>query len=350
MCDIVSNLASNLQMRIQLAVLSVALAFASVGCKKDTAPAPSGGGGGGGGGGGSGTGSGGGGGHNPPAWLVGGGTLLAHVGTDSSVGEGDAPVSNVQLNGIACRYEGEAWVVGNAGTLLYTNDGGTTWTDAAIPTSADLRTLATQDDGPVFIAGNGTFLETDDTGATWRELGDGVAAFRSVAAAQDGGTVLAISDDGGIWTYDGASIARTATLTGAHAVALSPDGELALVVGEHAMWRSTDAGVTWASLPLVQMATFDDVRLDQDGNGIAVGEAGAVALLDPAGTITMTHVGTANLHTMHIGGWGSVGSSGFTAGDGGQVYITEDGGWNWTLGPNLGETVFGMDSIGEGHR
>ena len=340
-------------MRLHLSLLCVALA--GFGCKKDSTPtgtgtgtgAGTGTGTGSGTGSGTGTGTGKGGGGS---WLVGDGTMLAHVGDDSSVGFGAAPIADVQLNGIACRYQGEAWVVGDGGTLLYTNDAGTTWTPQQIPTTADLRTLATQDDGPVFVAGDGTFLESDDTGATWRELGDGVATFRSVAAAQDGGTVLAVSDDGGLWSFDGAAIARTATLTGAHAVAVSPDGMLALVVGEQAMWRSTDAGVTWTALDVVQTATFDDVRLDQDGNGVAVGAAGAVALVDDAGTITMTHVGTADLHTIHIGGWGSVGSTGFTAGDGGQVYITQDGGWNWTIGPNLGHTVYGVDSIGEGHR
>ena len=35
---------------------------------------------------------------------------------------------------------------------------------------AALRALATQDDGPVFLAGNGTFLESDDTGVTWRKV------------------------------------------------------------------------------------------------------------------------------------------------------------------------------------
>jgi len=30
--------------------------------------------------------------------------------------------------------------------------------------------------------------------------------------------------------------------------------------------------------------------------------------------------------------------------------MSADGGWNWTAGPNLGVTIYGVDSIGEGHR
>jgi len=332
-------------MRISFVLLGIALAAS--GCKHDTAPPP------------PTTGTGGttmgSGSTKPPpppptGWLVGNVSTLAHVGVDGLLAYGNAPIQNAQLNNIACRYQGEAWVVGNAGTLLYTNDGGATWAPQTVPTSADLRAAATQDDGPVFVVGNGAFLESDDTGATWRQLGDGVAQFRSVAAAQDGGTVLAISEDGGMWTYDGATISRTATLTGARAVAVSPDGMLALVVGNKAMWSSSDAGATWKALTVGQNVSFDDVRLDQDGNGVAVGTAGAIGLVQPNGEVVMTHAGTADLHTVHIGGWGSIGTEGYTAGEGGQIYMSADGGWNWTPGPNLGVTIYGVDSIGEGHR
>jgi photosystem II stability/assembly factor-like uncharacterized protein len=285
----------------------------------------------------------------PPAWLVGEVGTVAHVGADTSVGFASTPIQELQLNNIACRNQGEAWVVGDVGSVIYTNDGGATWTAQHVPTTADLRAVATQDDGPVFLVGNGTFLESDDTGATWRELGDGVATFRSVAAAQDGGTVVAISDDGGVWSYDGV-VSRTSTLTGARAVALSPDGMLGLVVGANAMWSSADGGATWNALTVGQNVSFDDVRLDQDGNGVAVGTGGAVALVQPSGEVVLTHAGTADLHTVHIGGWGSVGTEGYTAGEGGQVYMSADAGWNWEIGANVGHTIYGMDSIGEGHR
>src|SRR4051794_25215677 len=90
----------------------------------------------------------------------GGGGGGRFVGTDGmmrniSGGQLGAPYAlgeTETLYGIACRGLGEAWVVGAHGTLLYTNDGGDEWSAEVLPTSADLRTLATQDTGPVFVA------------------------------------------------------------------------------------------------------------------------------------------------------------------------------------------------------
>jgi hypothetical protein len=307
----------------------VCVALAAVGCKK------SGGGTGGGGGGGG--------------WFTGSSGLMENVTPDGTPGHGYDLGFAAELRGIACRYSGEAWVVGSAGTLLYTSDAGATWALQPVPTTADLRTLATQDFGPVFVAGTGTFLVTQDTGKTWTELGDGVAAFRSLAAAQDGHTVLALSDDGGLWAYDGTRINRTATLAGMRAISVSPDGQLAIAAG-NGMMRSQDGGATWSPLAVDAGVTFDDVRLAEDGTAVAVGAAGAIANVDEAGAVTVQHVGTAGLHTVHIADADDADPVGFAAGEGGQIVVTHDSGLTWSLGAKLGSTVWGVDQIGDGHR
>lgn len=308
----------------KLALICVALA--AVGCKK------TGGGGGGGGG-----------------WFTGSSGLMENVTPDGTPGHGYDLGFAAELRGIACRYSGEAWVVGNAGTLVYTSDAGATWALQPVPTKADLRTLATQDFGPVFVAGNGTFLVTQDTGKTWTEKGDGVTAFRSVAAAQAGDTVLALSDDGGLWTYDGTRLGRTATLAGMRAIGVSTDGQLAIAAG-HGIMRSQDAGATWTPLAVDPNVTFDDVRLADDGTAVAVGDGGAIANIDSAGAVAIQRVGTAGLHTVHIAEADDAEPVGFAAGDGGQIVVTHDGGQTWALGAKLGSTVWGVDQIGDGHR
>src|SRR5215813_2320650 len=130
-------------------------------------------------------GTGGGGGGGMGGWLVGSEGLMVNVETNGD-SRGYALASSENLNGIACRYSGEAWVVGTHGTLLYTDDAGVSWRPQAVPTTADLRALATQDWGPVFVAGNGVFLTSTDTGAHWTSIGDGSVNFRSLAAAQEG--------------------------------------------------------------------------------------------------------------------------------------------------------------------
>src|SRR5262245_41563340 len=112
-----SSIALGGLMRTVLVCLSVVLAVGA--CKK------------------SGT-SGGGGGGGPPSWLVGNGGLMVAVQTNGEA-RGYPLASAENLNGIACRYSGEAWVVGTHGTLLYTDDAGKSWRSQPVPTSAELR-------------------------------------------------------------------------------------------------------------------------------------------------------------------------------------------------------------------
>src|SRR5262245_60741832 len=104
-------------MRTHVALLFVALA--AVGCKTSGTPPPGG-------------------------WLVGDSGLMVNIHDDDLIGSYDL-ASTEQLNAIACRYAGEAWVVGQHATLLYTSDGGKQWVTQAVPTDAHLRTLATRD-------------------------------------------------------------------------------------------------------------------------------------------------------------------------------------------------------------
>src|SRR6185295_16141692 len=150
--------------------------------------------------------------------------------------------------------------------------------------------------GPVFVAGNGVFLTSTDTGAHWTSIGDGTANFRSLTAAQDGETVLAVSEDGGLWSFENQQLVRRTTIAGARAVSVSPDGQTAIVVGDNLISRSTDAGRTWS--PLSSSASsesvrYDDVRLDASGQAIAVGAGGAVAHIEIDNQVVMQHLGTA---------------------------------------------------------
>ena len=301
-------------------VVIVCIALAGVGCKKK---------GGGGGG-----------------WLVGEQGLMANVTEDGELGRGYELDTDVTLHAIACRYIDEAWAVGDAGTLLYTSDAGDRWRTHDLGTTANLRALATQDAGPVYIAGDGVFFTSVpefETGvATWTQLGDGTARFRSLAAAQRGTTVLAVADDGGVWgLVDGALVHRT-TITGARAVAVSPDGSIALVAGT-GVAKSVDGGVTWR--PIVAGGAYHAVRVNELGEGIAVGANGTVLHVGADATARVQTLGDGDLNALHVMPTGH----GYAAGSDGETWMTHDGGHTWSLGPNVGHTVFGVDEIGEGH-
>jgi photosystem II stability/assembly factor-like uncharacterized protein len=311
---------------MKMVMLSLGVVLSVGACKKST----------GGGGGGSG-------------WLVGASGLMVNVKTNGSTSGYDL-ASTESLNGIACRFSGEAWVVGNHGTLFYTEDAGVSWRPEPVPTTADLRTLATQDWGPVYVAGNGVFLTSTDTGAHWTSVGDGTTNFRSLAAAQEGSTVLAVSEGGALWSFEDNQLVSRGGFAGARAVAVSPDGEIAVMVGDNMAARSTDAGHTWQPVALPESVRLDDVRIDDDGNAVAVGTGGALAHIS-AGGVTMQHLGTTDLHSVHISEVGEDNEGlGFAAGEPGRVWMTKDGGSTWTAGPEITEAVFSLDMIGNGHR
>ena len=297
---------------------------------------------------------GGGGGGGGTTWLVGASGMMLRIGTDGALAGYSAP-SSENLNAIACRYGGEAWVAGAHGTLLYTADGGRSWAVQPVPTRAELRAVATQDLGPVYLAGDGVVLRSTDTGAHWTQLADGARRFRSIAAAQHADTVIAVADDGGLWAVedraDGPALVAGAQLAGARAVAVSPDGQTVVVAGDALLARSADAGHTFTRLDAPAGVRFDDVRIDDAGAAIAVGSAGAIARIGADGAVAVHRVGNADLHTLHIAEPGEDGDArGFAGGEGGAVWITDDGGASWHAGPDAGQTVLGLDQIGDGHR
>src|SRR6185503_19586804 len=291
---------------MKVVILSIGLVLSVGACKKTST---------GGGGGGGGT-----------SWLVGRSGLMINAQSSGTIAGYDL-TSSETLNGIACRYSGEAWVVGDHGTLLYTDDAGKSWQAEPVPTNANLRSLATQDWGPVYIAGDGVFLTSTDTGAHWTSVGDGLTSFRSVAAAQEGETVLAVSEEGTLWSFENQQLVTRGSFAGARAVAVSPDGAVAVLVGDNMIARSTDAGHSWSQIAVPESIRFDDVRLDDDGNAVAVGSAGALARIDADGRVAVQHLGSADLHAVHISevGYESDGL-GFAAGEPGHVWITRDGG------------------------
>src|SRR5688500_11304666 len=244
------------RMRIKVATLLCGAALAMSGCEK------------------KGTTGGGGGG-----WFVGTEGLMVNVHpataaiAERALGETGRPTT------VACRYTAEAWVGGAKGTLLYTSDAGDEWVSHALPTTADIHAIATQDTGPVFIAGEGVFLTATPafvTGdAIWTDLGDGVTRFRSVSAARHGETVLAVSDDGGVWSFEDGRLIKRTTIAGADAIAVSADGQTVLLAGA-GLSRSTDGGQTWTALVVDPSVRFADVRIDDRGEGFAVGSAGAI--------------------------------------------------------------------------
>jgi photosystem II stability/assembly factor-like uncharacterized protein len=160
-----------------------------------------------------------------------------------------------------------------------------------------------------------------------------------------------VSEDGALWSFENQQLVQRGSFEGARAVAVSPDGENVVLVGDNMIARSSDGGHTWTPIALPESIRFDDVRLDDDGNAVAVGSAGALARIDTNGRVAVQRLGSVDLHAVHIAGYRSDAEGhGFAAGEPGTIWMTRDGGKTWSAGPEVTEAVYGLDIIGTGHR
>jgi len=131
-------------------------------------------------------------------------------------------------------------------------------------------------------------------------------------------------------------------------VAVSADGNTAVIAGTNGLAVSSNAGQSWQNVAVD--AQLEDVDLTEDGTAVAVGLEGAIVQY-ANGEVSLQHVGTADLHTLHLADSSDALDIGFAGGDNGEVLVTDDAGASWTVGPNLGNhTILGIDQIGAGHR
>jgi photosystem II stability/assembly factor-like uncharacterized protein len=288
-------------------------------------------------------------------WFVGESGLMANLDPHESPDDVTDYVleTDQSLEAIACRHRAEAWVAGAQGTLLYTNDGGQSWSEKTLPTGADLHGVATQDQGAVFLVGDGVFVTAvpDGKGDAQWTIDPSSARFMGVATSRGAGnkTVLAIDDDGNVWSYADGALTKRSHVDGASAIAVAADGQLAIAAGR-GLSRSSDGGATWTALDVDPQVVFEDVRFDRRGDAVAVGSGGAVARIDVDGRVLLQRVGSADLKTLHVAPTDDYSGVGFAAGDGGQIWITYDSGWTWDAGPTVGGNVLAVDELGEGHR
>ena len=79
------------------------------------------------------------------------------------------------------------------------------------------------------------------------------------------------------------------------------------------------------------------------------GAGGVVSRIDADGRVLTQRLGDADLKAIHIAPSDDYSGLGYASGVGGQIWITEDSGWTWKKGPNVGRTILGVDEIGLGH-
>jgi photosystem II stability/assembly factor-like uncharacterized protein len=107
---------------------------------------------------------------------------------------------DVFLYAVVMHESGKAWIAGERGTLLLSEDHGATWAKQETGTEASLLGLSFKDGTFGCAVGmDGTILQSEDAGKTWKAYESPVqTALYNVAL--DGNTGLAVGDEGVILT------------------------------------------------------------------------------------------------------------------------------------------------------
>lgn len=225
-----------------------------------------------------------------------------------------------------------AWAVGDWGAIAYTNDGGVTWQDRSLgkvtvapapaaegeqppmPVSDDtiLYGVSFPDAQHGYIGGEfGTILATDDGGTTWRQIHTPTqktlfglhfsTPLEGWAVGIDG-LVIHTVDGGSHWdvqrghaeaaAVDEISFVESMQNPGMYAVRV--DGKNGIVVGDVGMLLvSTDGGRSWKRHELPdkdQLLWLRDVSFAPGAGGFLVGASGFAARVQD-GTVTVPRSG-----------------------------------------------------------
>jgi len=222
-----------------------------------------------------------------------------------------------------------AWACGQDGTILFTSNGGATWTAQESGTTQTLQSIAfIEEVGGVVAAGEGgTILQTSDEGQTWIPRDSGTAAtLRDVGdfrwfIAGDGGVILRSTDQGTMWlpSQSGTNVRLNAVAGGFADMAVGEGGTIL---------RSTNQGSSW--FPVASGTTLDLHGLPMFANmNLVVGDQGLILRSTNNGVSWFTQNGhTANRLSaaeFSVAGPGRI----YCVGDDGTIRKTMDSGQTW---------------------
>lgn len=200
---------------------------------------------------------------------------------------------------------------GERGTVLWSDDGGKAWQQAAVPVRAGLTTLRFVDAQNGWAAGHlGVILKTSDGGKTWIKQLDGLQAAQALLAAasddasrraaqrlvEEGadkpwfdldaidaqhavavgayGLAMATRDGGKTWQP---LPTRAANPRGLHLYGVRVVGERWFIAGEQGLLlHSTDAGATFTPLASPYKGSFFGLLASPAGTLLAYGLRGSV--------------------------------------------------------------------------
>ena len=243
------------------------------------------------------------------------------------------------LNGsITSGAEGRiGWVVGDAGMILKTENGGDTWEQRPSGTTANLYSVTfTSDDTGWAVGLVGTVVTTENGGDTWEQRPSGTTAnLYSVTFTSDDtgwavglvGTVVTTENGGDTWEQR-----PSGTTANLYSVTFTSDDTGWAVGDDGTVVTTENGGDTWEQRPSGTTANLYSVTFTSDDTGWAVGDDGTILKTENGGdTWEQRPSGTtANLYSVTF----TSDDTGWAVGDDGTILKTENGGDTWEQSPS----------------
>ena len=239
-------------------------------------------------------------------------------------------------------------IVGDAGSLYHTSDGGTTWLSNRTQESWSSSTLSDYGTTQTAIVRGGGIYQSVNNGLDWVEIKDSTT-WLAVAMSSDGslqmtsqsegsispptgviGSVWQSSDSGVTWSKDNIPLQVNHTFRQG-GLTMSADGIYRYYTYSNGVVRSDDSGDTWNIIPLNVDAL--GVTVSVDGRHVTVGfRTGMMKVSNDFGLSFVSKGPSAGNRVVSMSADGSMQMSvGFLpGGSGGTIYTSQDY-WNtWT--------------------
>jgi|GEM_PF-1196135 len=242
--------------------------------------------------------------------------------------------------------ESTGWVVGDTGTILHTTDGGTNWVAQNSTSTSSLSDICFVDASNGWAVGrDGKILHTSDGGSNWKSQNSGTTwTLASVSfsdtnsgwAVGSGGTIVHTSDGGENWLPQNSGV--TGFLSGVYFLDANK-GWAAGAAGR--ILQTIDGGDNWVSQNRASTSSLSDIYFVDASNGWAVGRFGRIVHTSDGGNNWEFQESSSNkdLRALYFAN----ASIGWAVGLDGTIVHTKDGGLNWEA-QNSGtfETYYGV--------
>jgi len=226
------------------------------------------------------------------------------------------------------------YAVGLFGTVLRTDDGGTSWVRVQdyLTLGQHLYDVVALDTETLVAVGEGIFRSTDG-GATFTEVLSGPAmSLRDVhevpggdlSAAGAGGAVWRSNDGGQSWTETGPHVGTIRRHTWTSATT-------GFVVGEDVAQRTTNGGVSWSSFVTPPAFGFNDVYFTGPLTGYAIDDFGLARTIDGGATWSHEPIFTSPVYRFCTLPFDASHWLLATFLEGAELWETFDAGENWSL-------------------